>query len=150
MATDLSKRADSNIGNGATRIFDTMSAKRIRQIIYVLIFLGTAIHLKAAFWESSDLGSGFSIGVLLWSILPYFMIFIFRKFLYGSLCAAVLVFALDLWMHLEVFVFSSSSTAALVLLFMPLWNLVLVIPVAYLVGSMISKRLAKRTKEDKV
>lgn len=64
--------------------------------------------------------------------------------IYGSLCAAVLVFAIDVWMHLEIFVFPSSSTAALGLLFMPLWNLVLVIPVSYLVGSLISKKIAKQ------
>lgn len=128
---------------------NSMNPIRIRQVIYFLIFLGTALHLKAEFLESSDPGPLFSIGVLIWSLVPYFVIFIFRKFLYGPLCAAVLVFAFDLWMHLEAFVFPSSSTSALGLLFMPLWNLVLVIPVAYLVGLLISKKIAKRKKRIK-
>ena len=138
--------AENSRGN---LVKNNMNPIRMRQIVYFLIFLGTALHLKAEFWESSDPGSLFSIGVLLWSLVPYLVIFIFRKFTYGSLCAATLVLAFDLWMHLEAFVFPSSSTAALGLLFMPLWNLVIIIPVAYLVGSMLSKRLAKRTKEDK-
>jgi hypothetical protein len=110
--------------------------------------LGAALHLEEQLWES-DPRWKFSVGEYAWSLVPYSVIFICRKFIYGSLCAAVLVFALDVWMHLEIFIFPSSSTAALGLLFMPLWNLVLVIPVAYLVGSMISKKLAKRTKEDR-
>lgn len=126
---------------GANSTSDNMSDIRIRQIIYVLLFLGTALHLKAEFWESSDPGSSFSIGVLIWSLVPYLGIFIFRKFLYGSLCAVILVFAFDLWMHLEAFVFPSSSTSALGLLFMPLWNLILVIPLSYFIGSKISKRI---------
>jgi hypothetical protein len=146
MADHLSKMEESNCAI-SDNTPNNMKPARTRQAIYLLIFLGTGLHLKAELWGSSDPGSLFSIGVLVWSLVPYFVIFILRKFSYGSLCAATLVFAFDLWMHLEAFVFPSSSTSALGLLFMPLWNLVLVIPVAYLVGSMISKRLAKRTKE---
>jgi hypothetical protein len=141
--------AESSCGN-VGQYSAKMKPTRIRQIIYLLIFLGTALHLKAEFWGSSDPGSRFSIGVLIWSLIPYLVIFIFRNFLYGSLCAVTLVFAFDLWMHLEAFVFPSSSTSALGLLFMPLWNLILVIPLSYFIGSTISKRIAKRTKGAKV
>lgn len=125
-----------------------MSLIRIRQIIYVLILFGTVLHLRAAFWGSLNPGSLFSIGVLIWNLVPYLIIFIFRKFLYGALCAATFVFIFDLWMHLEIFIFSSSSTSALGLLFMPLWNLVLIIPLAYLAGSKISKRFGEQHKDE--
>lgn len=117
-----------------------MSHARIRYIIYFVIILGMALHLEQAFGEPIDAESAFPIGELILSVAPYAVIILFRNFLYGSLCAVILVFAFDVWMHLEVFVFPRSSTAALGLFFMPLWNLFLVIPLAYFVGSLIKKK----------
>lgn len=123
-----------------------MTHNRIRQTIYVLIFTGVALHLKTAFWESSEPASGFSIGLLFWSLIPYLIIIAFRKASYGAFCAVIVVFLFDFFMHLEVFVWPGSSTAALGLLFMPLWNLVLFIPLSFLTGYFIEKRLMKGNK----
>lgn len=124
-----------------------MSLSGIQKATYVLIFGGLILHLKTAFWKSSDPFSSFSIGLLVWSLFPYVAIIIAsRKALYGGLCAGVVVFLFDLFMHLEVFVWPSSSTAALGLLFMPLWNLVLFIPLSFLAGYFIEKRLKKKNE----
>lgn len=117
-----------------------MNHTRIQQVIYVLIAFGVALHLKEAFWESSEPLSTFSIGIFLWSLAPYMVILTLRKWLYGALCAVVLVFIVDLWIYLEVFVFPGSSTASLGLLFIPLWNLLLTIPLSFFIGSKIAKR----------
>ena len=121
---------------------------RIRIIIYILIFAGVVIHSKTAFVESSEVDLT-SIYLLIWSVIPYILIFIFRKSLYGSLCAAIIVFIFDLWVHLQVFVFPKSSTAAIDLLIVPLWNLILVIPLSYLIGLMIEKGIEKKKKVSK-
>ena len=121
---------------------------RIRIIIYILIIAGVVIHSKTAFVESSEVDLT-SIYLLIWSVIPYILIFIFRKSLYGSLCAAIIVFIFDLWVHLQVFVFPKSSTAAIDLLIVPLWNLILVIPLSYLIGLMIEKGIEKKKKVSK-
>lgn len=120
---------------------------RVRIIIYILISAGGILHTKTAFIESSEVDLT-SIYLLIWSVVPYVLIFIFRKPLYGSLCAAIIVFAFDLWVHLEVFVFPKSSTAAIDLLIVPLWNLILIIPLSYFIGSLIGKRIEKKPKGD--
>lgn len=74
-------------------------------------------------------------------MIPYFIIFVFRKASYGALCAATMVFLWDLYVHLEVFVWSSSSTASIGLIFAPIVNIVLVIPLSFLVGYFIKKFL---------
>lgn len=124
-----------------------MRLSGIQKATYVLIFGGLILHLKTAFWKSSDPFSSFSIGLLGWSLFPYVAIIIAsRKASYGGLCAAIVVFLFDLFMHLEVFVWPSSSTATLGVLFMPLWNLVLFIPLSFLAGYFIEKRLKKKNE----
>ncbi len=115
---------------------------RIRQIIYVLILCGLILHLKTAFWECTDPGGRLSIRVLILSMIPYIIIFAFRKASYGALCAATIVFLFDLRIHLQIFVWSSgSATAAIGLGFWPILNIVLVIPLSFLVGYFIKKFL---------
>jgi hypothetical protein len=103
--------------------------------------LGAIIHLEEVLLESSEPTTWFSIGMFLWSLIPYCVILILRSSLYGAFCAAVGVFVLDLWIHVDIFVFPTSSTAAIGLLFMPLWNLIIVIPFTYFVGSIIEKHV---------
>ena len=114
---------------------------RIRQIIYVLILCGLILHLKTAFWECTDPGGRLSIRMLILSMIPYIIIFAFRKASYGALCAATIVFLFDLRIHLQIFVWSSSSTASIGLIFAPIVNIVLVIPLSFLVGYFIKKFL---------
>jgi hypothetical protein len=120
-----------------------MNTSHRQKIAYALCFGGLILHLKTAFWESSEPTDSSSIKLLAWSLIPYLVIIGFRKASYGALCAAIVVFLFDLFMHLEVFVWPSSSTAALGLLFMPLWNLVLFIPLSFLAGYFIENKIKK-------
>lgn len=122
-----------------------MKTSRAHIGVHVLVLCGVVLHLKTAFWESADPGSGFTIGLLLWSLLPYLVVELAgRKSSWGALCAAVVVFLSDLYVHLGVFVWPGSSTAPLGLVAMPLWNLVLLVPVPLLVGYVIEKRNRKK------
>lgn len=72
-------------------------------------------------------------GYLLWAIMPYIFCLILSSF--SSIQAAVIAgaafaFAFDLWGYYVVFINPQSSTAGLVLLFIPLWNTIILIPLA--------------------
>ena len=121
-----------------------MNDQRMRQIVYVLCLGGLILHLKTAFLESAGPIDSFIIKILSMSLAPYVIIIVFKKFIYGACCAAIVVFLLDLFMHLEAFVFPSSSTASLGLLFMPVWNIVLFLPLSFLAGFIIKKIKAKK------
>lgn len=122
-----------------------MQTSRVHIGVHALVLCGLLIHLKTAFRESSDPWSGFTVGLLLWSLLPYLVIELAsRKSSWGALCAAVAVFLADLYVHLAVFVWPGSSTAPLGLVAMPLWNLVLVVPVSFVAGYVIEKRFKNK------
>ena len=123
-----------------------MNRTRIHQIVYILCVGGLILHLRTAFLGSSEAVDS-SIKLLAWSLLPYLIIIVFRKASYGALCSAVVVFLFDLYMHLEVFVWPHSSTSAIGLLFMPMWNLVLVVPLSFLAGYFIEARIKKKNKQ---
>ena len=123
-----------------------MNRHFIQKIIYTLCIGGLILHLKTAFWESSEPASSFSFILLGWSLIPYLLIIVFRKASYGALCASVSVFLFDLFIHLEVFVWPGSSTSALGLLFAPLWNLVISLPLSFLAGHFIGKTIKKKTE----
>ena len=113
--------------------------------VHAFVLCGLLLHLKTAFLESSDPWSGFTIGLLLWSLLPYLVLELAgRKSSWGALCAAFVVFFADLYVHLGVFVWPGSSTAPLGLVAMPLWNLALFIPVSFLAGYLIEKRFRRK------
>ena len=122
-----------------------MRLSGIQKATGVLIIGGIILHLYTVFWKSADPFSSFSIGLLVWSLLPYAaIVFVSGKTSYGALCAVIIVFLFDLFMYMEVFVWPSSSTAALGLLFMPLWNLALFVPLSFLLGYFMEKRLKKK------
>ncbi len=97
------------------------------------------LHLKTALIESSGPVDSFTLGLFSISIFPYLMILFLRKKYYGSLCAAIGVFVIDLFFHLDAFVFPSSSTAALGLLFIPFFNTLVVIPLSFLFSYFVKK-----------
>ena len=115
--------------------------------VTILILSGIVLHMTTAFIKSSGPVSAFSIGLLIWSLFPYLAISLaYKKGRYGALCAAIVVLSFDIEMYMEVFVRPKSSTATLGLLFMPLWNLVIIIPVSFLVGYFIEKGIRKIKK----
>lgn len=93
---------------------------------------GVALHLYTAFFKAEGGMDAFAFltGLLLWSCTPYAIAALLARgrCVVWGLGAAAACLAADLFMHYTVFVAPKGSTAALGLLFMPLWNLVVVGP----------------------
>jgi len=91
--------------------------------------LAAAFHAYEALSEWTP--SLFSLGVFAWSVAPYAVALaiavVTRRPLLGIVPAS-LALALDLYTFIVVRYFSHSSTSALAFLAVPLWNLVLVVP----------------------
>jgi len=115
----------------------------VRTLIYVLVVFGFLLHAETAFIESPGAAS-MSLVLLIWSFIPYALILLFRKFLYGSLCAAVTVFLFDFFLHLKVFSDPETSASAMKLMGMPLWNTILILPISYIIGAVIKKAVVKK------
>ncbi|MDP3227225.1 MAG: hypothetical protein Q8N13_04520 [Acidovorax sp.] len=93
---------------------------------------GVALHLYTAFFKAEG-GTGaaaFLIGLFLWSCTPYAIaaVLAWSRWAAWGLGAAAACLAADVFVHYTVFVAPKGSTAALGLLFMPLWNLVAIGP----------------------
>ncbi len=95
-------------------------------------------------YEHIFLGEGsVSIGFLLWSMVPYGLCLILSAFPVTKvpvIAGAALTLAFDLFGHYSVFINPQGSTAALVLLFIPLWSLVIVVPLTTFVVWAITHR----------
>jgi hypothetical protein len=95
-----------------------------------LLVLAVAFHVYEALSDWTP--SLFSFGVFVWSLAPYAVAVIIavrtRQPLLGIVPAS-LALLLDLYTLIVVRYVSHSSTAALAFLALPLWNLVLVVPV---------------------
>lgn len=112
-----------------------MRLPRLAPVVLALCGAGVALHLYTVVSAARN-GSGFFLAALfLWSCAPYAVAAALSRFarvqelaLGGS--GACLI--ADAFMHYSVFVAPKGSTAALGLLFMPLWNLVVIGPLGAL------------------
>jgi hypothetical protein len=109
--------------------------KRLRGLYpaaLVPILLGIGLHL----YEHAALSdNGFSPGFFLWAAMPYGLCMAglaLRRQPLAIGFAATLALAADLVAHYSVFFHPTSSTAPLILLFMPLYNALLWIPAGLL------------------
>ena len=104
--------------------------------------LGVALHAYTALFKAEGGFSTFLVGLVVWSCLPYAVAALVAtrgKRPAIALGAALGALAGDLFMHYSVFVAPKGSTAALGLLFMPLWNLLLLAPA----GAVVAWALAR-------
>lgn len=102
--------------------------------------VGAGLHAYEHMYKSSG---GPAIGFLLWSMLPYGLCLTLSAFKTTRvlvIAGAALTLAFDLWGHYSVFVNPKGSTAALALLFIPLWSSVIVVPLATFVAWFITQR----------
>lgn len=106
-----------------------------RALCVIPSLLAMALHV-VIFCKVQGGPSAFSIGLLLWSWLPYDLClvsaFTFRS-AWPAFFAGSFALTLDLVTYNAVFIHPTGSTAAIRLLFAPLENLVLV-PIGLLVG----------------
>jgi hypothetical protein len=105
------------------------------------ILLGIGLHL----YEHAALSdNGFSPAFFLWAVMPYGLCMaglVLRRQPLAVGFAATVALAADAIAHYSVFVHPTSSTAPLILLFMPLYNTLLWIPGALLLAYLVRRRL---------
>lgn len=109
----------------------------------------TAVALALHTFEATVKSSGaFSPGFLLWTMLPYVLCIAISS-VSGTRRAAIagasVALILDVWVHYSVFVNPRGSTAALALLFIPLWNTLIFVPAATAIAHVILRRRPKAT-----
>jgi hypothetical protein len=100
----------------------------MQHLSLIFCIVGAALHLYTAIFQAEGGPSLFLFGWFLWSCTPYFvalvpLLFAKKPALAVGYAAASLGF--DIFMFLSVFMQPTSSTAALGLIVMPFWNLVL-------------------------
>jgi hypothetical protein len=101
----------------------------------VLVAAGVLLHAYTTLVAAAGPVEAFHLGLLAWSCLPYLVAALLPRF--GAAPSTAAGFALgallgDLYMHYAVFIAPKGSTAALGLLFMPLWNFLVLGPLGAL------------------
>jgi hypothetical protein len=122
-----------------------------RNIAIALGATGLGLHTYTALIKGNYGARGaiaFIAALWAWSLLPYAVgLFLSLKLSYHLQAVGWLigVLMMDVGMYRAVFVHPHSSTAALGLLFMPGWNLVVFGPLGGLLGWMVSRARKART-----
>jgi hypothetical protein len=121
-----------------------MSIARI--MAYALLLFGAVLHTYTHLVESES----FSLGWWLWSLAPYIaasiFIVIFKR-PHATAGALIIPAFLDAGNFYSVFIHPESSTAALGMLFVPFWNLVVLVPIGAAIGWWVGYRI-RITAED--
>ena len=125
-----------------------MTLRTTARLAVLASALGVLLHLYTAAFKASGGISFFLLGLLSWSCVPYVITALLARRPNASLLslgAACLCLVVDGYMHYSVFVAPKSSTAAVGLLFAPLWNLLLVGPLGA-AGFWLAGRAFARTQ----
>lgn len=112
------------------------------RLLIALVAAGVGLHGYTAVFEAADGVDAFVVWLFAWSCLPYLLcLWVGRRGrsplpgIFGSGAALVV----DSVFFYSVFVAPQSSTAAVGLLFAPLVNLILALPLGMLVGVFLSR-----------
>ena len=115
---------------GAGVLLSTQSRSQLRSphpAIYVILGLAVAVHL---YGNLTLVSRDFSSGSFLWALLPYGVVLALACFdgtRIPVVAGAALALVADIWTYHGVAV-STSSTAGLAFLWVPLWNAIIVVP----------------------
>ena len=123
----------------------------MRLSLLLAISAGCLLHLYTFAFKAEGGWSLFVVALFAYSLSPYAVASIlarFRPAMSGALGFAAGALAGDLFMHYSVFIAPKGSTAALGLLFMPIWNLLLLGPIGALVGWASARFVSKRSAEN--
>ena len=117
--------------------------------LLLTIAAGCFLHLYTFAFKVEGGWSFFVIGLLAFSLTPYAVAAMLARF--GRMASSAVGFAAgalmgDLYMHYSVFIAPKGSTTALGLLFMPLWNLLVLGPVGALIGWAVARYIGKRSR----
>ncbi len=89
---------------------------------------------------------GFLVGLLAASALPYALclaLLIWTRSVGSALGGTFAIVLLDAWMYWSVFIAPRGSTAALGLLFAPLWKLFILLPLGAAVGFVVERSMRR-------
>lgn len=106
----------------------------------LLCLAGVVLHLYTALFKAEPGLSRYLAGWFLWSCAPYAVALVLLMFVSRSAIAmgyAAASLCLDISMFISVFVYSTNSTAAVGLIVVPFWNLVLFGPMGSLIGGLL-------------
>lgn len=105
----------------------------------ILLVLGFALQTYIALFKTSELSYPF----WLWTLSPYLVgavLLLWLRQPYATVGALVIPLAFDICSYHSIFISPQHSTAALGLLFIPLWNLFVFVPFGGFIGWWIDKR----------
>ena len=107
----------------------------------IALRLGIGVELFAFNPDGTDAGGVvFLIGLTAFSCVPYGVTYLLTQTnpMRGAV-AALIALAADVFAVLTGLVWPQGSTASLIVVFMPLWNLLLFIPAAYIATTIVQK-----------
>jgi hypothetical protein len=113
--------------------------KPIERIATSLIAFGFVLHT----YEHTIEAERFLVAFWLWSLSPYIVATIILarfRHAHAAIGALAIPILLDLMTFFSVFVSPQSSTAGLAMLFTPLWNLLVFVPLGAAVGRWVRNR----------
>lgn len=114
----------------------------------IIIAIGILLHVYTYFFESQGGFGLFQIQMFLLSVMPYilcFLVWILKKNSVISFTGSIGPLLADLLIYYSVFINPQGSTAPLALLWMPIWNLLILMPTGLLIGYMIDRSARKKT-----
>ena len=100
---------------------------------YRFALLVTALAITLHAYESLAKAAAPSLGWFLWAMLPYAIcLAVWARSSIGApaVAGAIAALVFDLVAHYDVFIHPTSSTAALAMIFVPVWSTLLICPVA--------------------
>ena len=115
-------------------------------VVIVVAAVGIALHLYENLFK---IPGNFSFGWLLWPLTPYALCLIVSSFpatRVAAVAGVVVALLFDLVAHYDVFVNPKSSTAALALVFVPLWNTLVFSPGAIFVAWLFLRRRGRQAQ----
>jgi len=123
-------------------LFTLRTTKLSRPQSYAIVVTAIAIvlHSYEQWWEGGSSSDGISLAWLLWSLTPYALCLFVSAFpatRMPAVAGAVVALAFDSIAHYDVFVNPKGSTAALALVFVPLWNTIVFSPLAILIAWLV-------------
>jgi hypothetical protein len=127
---------------GAGALLSTQSRAQLRiphPAVYGILTLAVAFHV---FQNMRTWSAGFSFGWFLWALLPYGVVLVLSCFNGTRLpviAGAALALAADAWNYYEV-ARSTSSTAAINFIWVPIWNTIIVVPIATFLAWLFLRR----------
>jgi hypothetical protein len=111
-----------------------------RWIALGLVAAGVALHFYIEGFKQVSALSEFSLGSFLYSCAPYVLVtlvILFARTPFPGLVGGAAALTIDLMTYWSVFISPTSSNVGLALLWMPLWNLLIFVPLGIGVGWLI-------------